>query len=146
LLLGNAALGNNWLHFDEPTHTYSIIDGTRKFRVPSVTQVLEPLIELDGIPREALIAAGQFGTHVHSAVALMLNKQLEWKTLDTRLVPFVRAADKFVTEQCVTLLKIEHRMCDPDLKFAGAMDLLGVMSKYTCVIDWKTASVMPRTI
>jgi len=127
--------------FDEKEHRYSLDDQ----EIPSVTQVLEPLQCWDGIPPETLEAARVFGQQVHHAVALALLVQLDWATLDPQLVPYVTAAQKFVKEAEVTVLRVEHRMVDPQLKFAGTLDLLGVMRRYTAVFDWKTPTVMPRT-
>ena len=127
--------------FEQETHTYRL-DGQV---IPSVTQVLEPLMELEGIRREVLEEAAAFGTHVHEACALMLQKRLDWATLDTRLVPYVSAAKKFVEEAKVVVLRVEHRMCDPVLRVAGTLDLLGVIDRSTGIFDWKSSAVMSKT-
>ena len=54
------------LAFNAESHTYTL-DGRA---LPSVTQVLDPLNELDGVPRDVLAAATEFGTHVHLACDL----------------------------------------------------------------------------
>jgi PD-(D/E)XK nuclease superfamily len=127
--------------FEQETHIYYLDEQ----EIPSVTQVLEPLMELEGIPRDILEEAAAFGTHVHEACALMLHKQLEWRTLDPKLVPYVSAAKKFIQEAGVIVLRIEHRMCDPSLKVAGTLDLLGVIDKHTAIIDWKSTATMSKT-
>jgi hypothetical protein len=129
------------LRFEPAGHKYFLDEE----QIPSVTQVLEREQVLDGIPRDTLEAAREFGQHVHSAIALALQKQLDWKKLDPKLVPYVSAAMLFVKEAEVQVLRVEQRMHDPALKYAGALDLLGVLRKHTAVIDWKTAASMPRT-
>lgn len=132
---------NPELSFDAETHTYAI----KGKAVPSVSAVLEPLQELDGIPRDVLEHARILGQHVHTACAMMVNKVLEWRTLDLKLVPYVQAAKKFIEENEIKVLAAEYRMADDGLKFAGTLDLLGVFRRYTCVFDWKATSMMPRT-
>jgi hypothetical protein len=129
------------LEFRPDDHTYYI----EERQVPSVSSVLEPLNQLDGIPPSTLERARLLGQHAHKAIALMLYKALEWRKLDPVLVPYCMAAQKFVKEADVRVLSIEHRMGDPGLKFAGTLDLLGIMGKYTCVYDWKCVDTMPRT-
>jgi hypothetical protein len=128
--------------FEADTHTYYLDEQ----EIPSVTQVLEPLQELEGIPRQVLEEARVFGQHVHQACALMLYKTLDWRTLDLKLVPYVSAAKKFVEENKVTVLRVEHAMCDPALKVAGTLDLLAVLNKVTAIFDWKSTTVMSRTV
>jgi hypothetical protein len=128
--------------FDAESHRYYLGDE----QIPSVTQVLEPLQELEGIPRGILESARDFGIKVHSACALMINKSLDWRTLDPQLVPYVSAARKFLQESGVTMLRYEHRMVDPSLKIAGTLDFTGMLNRYAAVFDWKTTAVMGRTV
>jgi hypothetical protein len=129
------------LTFDAKLHRYYLKDK----RVPSVSEVLEPLLELDGIPRDVLEAARITGQHVHHAVHLMVNKQLEWGTLDPALVNYVAAARLFLAENDVKVLASEYRMADEGLRVAGTLDLLGIIKRYTAVFDWKVTATMPRT-
>lgn len=130
------------LDFDPAHHEYKL-DG--RF-VPSVTKVLEPLDLLDGIPLPTLQAAGELGRRVHEAVGMLMKRVLEWRTLDTALVPYCQAAQKFCDETGFKVLRVESRMGDPELRFAGTLDLMGVLQGKTSIIDWKSSSVMPRTV
>lgn len=123
--------------FDPERHEYAL-NGEW---LPSVTQVLEPEEQLDGIPPEDLARGRERGHHVHEACALLAYKNLEWRTLDPLLVPWVEAAQKFLTESNFTVLRVEHRMFDPDLKVAGTMDLFGVMNRNSWIIDFKSGFV-----
>jgi hypothetical protein len=127
--------------FEHETHQYYLDEE----KIPSVTQVLEPLQELEGIPRAVLEEARVFGQHVHKAAALLPHKMLEWRTLDPKLVPYVAAAKKFLEEAKVVVLRVEYPMCDPSLKVAGTGDLFGVIDRCSAVFDYKTTAVMSRT-
>jgi hypothetical protein len=127
--------------FNEEAHEYRLDDE----RIPSVTEILEPLQELDGIPRAALDIARERGWAVHKACSLLLHRQLDWPKLDPKIVNYVQAAQKFLKETEVTPLRIEYPMVDPELKFAGTLDLLGVMHRFSCIFDWKAVDTMPRT-
>jgi len=128
--------------FDEASHVYRL--GGRV--VPSVTQVLEPLQELEGIPPAILEVARVFGQHVHTACALMIEQTLDWSTLDTKLVPYVSAARQFLKDSNLVILRSEHRMYDPKLMFAGTLDVAGMIAKTPWILDWKSTSVMSRTV
>jgi len=130
------------LEFDNPTHTYRI-DGRV---VPSVTQVLDPLLELDGIPHDVLEAARVFGTHVHEAVNLMVRCQLDWSRLDPYLLPCVNGAKNFLKDTGFIVLASELRVCSPKLRCAGTLDLDGILNEWPSVIDWKSTTVVPPTV
>ena len=123
--------------FDPDTHRYTL-NGER---LPSVTEVLEPEEQLDGIPAEDLARGRERGHHVHVACALLCYNNLEWSKLDPLLVPRVSAARKFLKETNFTILRVEHRMFDPTLKVAGTLDLFGVMNRFSWIIDWKSGMV-----
>jgi hypothetical protein len=122
-------------------HTYTL-DGQR---VPAVSDVLEPLQVFDNIPPAVLEKAREIGTAGHEAIALMLQKQLDWATLDPKLVGYVLAAQKCVAELEIRVLSVETRLADPGLKVAGTLDILGILRKRSAVIDWKLTEQMPRT-
>lgn len=128
--------------FDREAHAYHL-DGER---IPSVTEVLEPLQELDGIPRGVLEVARTRGQHVHYAVHLMIHKALVWETLDTQLVGYVQAAKRCIEENSIRVLVSEHHMCDPSLKVGGTLDVLGIMGRHTGIYDWKAVDTMSRTV
>lgn len=129
------------IDFDRASHTYRL--GGRV--VPSVSDVLEPLQLLDGIPEKVLEEARIRGQHVHSAIHMMIHNALDWPTLHTDYVPYVTAARKFIRECEVKVIASEYRMGDDGLRFGGTLDLLGVMKRMTAVIDWKAVAQMPRT-
>jgi len=129
------------LEFEEKTHTYKLMG----MRIPSVTQVLEPLEDFSGIDPDVLETARVFGTHVHDACALMLKVKLNWSTLDPSLIPYVTAARDFIRERKLVVLNAEERMHEPDLRFAGTIDLFASWHGKLTIFDWKSATSMPRS-
>lgn len=129
------------LTFDPKHHRYYLDEQ----EVPSVTRVLEPMQELDGIPKDILEQARIRGQHVHAACHMLVAKTLEWRTLDPTLMPYVSACDKFLKENEIKVLVAEKQMADPGLKFAGTLDVLGIFRRNPCIFDWKSTATMPRT-
>lgn len=129
------------LEFDDEEHRY-YIDSER---VPAVSDVLEPLNQLEGIPLDVLEAARIRGHHGHHAIALDIHKQLVWQTLDPKLVGYVEGAKKFIAECEVRVLAVEYRMGDPGLKVGGTLDVMGIVNKNQAIIDWKLVDKMPRS-
>jgi hypothetical protein len=124
------------LRFDPDRHEYFVGDE----RYPSVTEVLEPEQQLDGIPPDVLERARIMGNHVHEACALLAYNRLDWATLDPLLVPRVQAARAFLKDTALTVLRVEYRMADPQLKVAGTLDLYGVLDRKTWVLDFKSGA------
>jgi len=132
------------LEFDKGSHTYRV-DGRR---VPSVTQVLDPLLELDGIPRDVLEAARVFGQHVHEACHLMVRGELDWSRLDPALVPYIEGARRFIEESGIVIIASELAVTGAreGVMCAGTLDIAGVMREAEWIIDYKATSSIPRTV
>jgi len=128
------------LEFDRARHRYTVGGVV----LASVTQVLEPEEQLDGIAPDVLEAGRLRGQHVHEACALLAHNNLDWRTLDPLLVPYVDACNRFLTHADLTVLLVEQRMYDPQLQIAGTMDLLGVINGKEWILDYKSG-VVSRT-
>lgn len=132
--------------FNEERHEYHV--GGVQF--PSVTQVLDPLLELEGIPRAALEAAAHFGTHVHLACHLWDRGELDEEALDPRLAPYLEGWKSFLRETGVVVLSSELRVAHPTLRYAGGLDkviLWKRRSKETRhVLDLKSGALVPPTV
>lgn len=129
------------LRFDAATHTYTL--GT--IRLPSVTKALEVLEDFSHVDREAWERARIRGQHVHSAIALMLNDELDWGSLDSELVPYVKGAERFLADSELTVISHELRLHHSQLGYAGTLDLLGEWKFKLSLFDWKSGLV-PRTV
>lgn len=130
------------LHFDSDSHTYTI-GGER---LPSVTQVLEILTDLEGIPFRHLEYARGRGDAVHYGCELHDRDELDWDTVDAELIPFIEAWIKFRKQTGFVVDKIEHRMFHPALRFAGTLDRTGLLYGEPAIVDIKAvAKVYPTT-
>lgn len=133
------------LHLDEATHTYTL--GGRV--LPGVTGVLEnALREMEGIPEHVYKAAGEFGQHVDSACHLFDHRNLDWESLDPRLMPYVRGYEKFIYDSSVTIIASKKRVHHPARGYAGEMDKLILMRGLArpCVLDVKSSSIVPKSV
>jgi len=127
------------LTFDEASHTYRIFGRV----VPSVTQILEPLQFLDGVPWAVLEAAREFGTHVHLACHLRNLGQIDEDTLDAPLKPYLAGWDRFLFETGFVVTASEQRLFDPMMRYAGTADAFGIWKGTTWVVDIKSGVVPP---
>jgi len=132
-------LADGALAFDEPSHTYTL----HGKRVPGVTEVLDTIRMLDGVPPEVLAAAGEFGTHVHQACHLHNMDDLDWDSLDPRLALYVRGYRKFVADTGFKVIHSERRVASARYSYAGTLDLYGELRSATTVIDLKSTASLP---
>lgn len=129
------------LTFDAAKHVYRY-DGRV---VPSVTQILDPLQELDGVPRAILEAAREFGSHVHLACHLLNIGKLDLDTLDEALVPYVADWQSCLTQTGMTVIESETRLYNRHLGYAGTPDSIVEWQRTSWVVDLKSG-VVPWTV
>jgi hypothetical protein len=116
-----------------------------------VTQVLDPLLELDGIPKDVLKAAAEFGTHVHMACDLYDRGVLDEPALDPRLAPYLSAWKLFLHETGSKVVHSEIRVASAKLKYAGTLDKIVQLGRVInrreprVLLDIKSGLV-PRTV
>lgn len=136
------------LQFEEEGHAYTL-NGRR---VPSVTDVLQPLLMLDGIPWDVLEAARIFGSHVHLACHYHNIDALDWSSLDDRLASYTRGYLKFLADSAFVVLGSEERVASTVCGYAGTLDLRGLIGGRrgkvvrTSVVDIKSTAALPRTV
>jgi hypothetical protein len=132
------------IEFEEAEHIYRI-DG---LQVPSVTQCLGLLDLYDGLNKNVLAAAREFGIHGHKAMALAVRNQLNWSTLDGALVPYVTKGIEFLAEveKHSTITASELIVGDPKLKVAGTIDLLTENERYTDLYEFKFTYAPPPMV
>lgn len=121
-------------------HEY-YVDGVRK---PGVTRILQDmgLIDFSGVPADIMECAQKFGTAVHTATELDDNNDLDFKTLDPALVPYIEAWHKFKSENGVEILGIETNHYNPIYQYCGKDDRLAIVRSERTVIDIKTSTSM----
>lgn len=126
------------LVFDEAKHEYRL-DGRR---LPSVTQLLSPLVDCSMVPQETLKRAQALGTAVHRMTELHDNDDLDEDSLSDELRPYLTAWMRFRTECQFEPVTIEQRMFHPIYRYAGTSDRTGVIKGRLAVIDLKKMMVL----
>ena len=111
------------LIFQEAGHKY-FLNGTE---VPSVTTVLQPLVDYSHVPPAVLAAAADLGTKVHRACELFDHDDLVMDALDPRLVGYVAAWARFKRETGFVVEFNEHRVYSTIYRCAGQFDRVGLM-------------------
>ena len=109
------------LEFNEERHEYRL-DGKI---VPSVTQILRPLMDFSGIPPDVLEHKRQIGTAVHKAIELDLLGELDETSVAPALAPYFGAWRDFKSEFGVKDgTTTEYRVCSKIHGYAGTVDLI----------------------
>lgn len=134
------------LAFDAFLHEYRV----GGVLVPSVTQILDPLLELWRVDPVVLKAAALFGTNVHLACHLWNLGQLDPGSLDPPLVPYLTGWQRFVAASGFRLTMSEPKVYHSKLRYAGGPDAVGVMPRLraldqSALIDIKSG-VLPITV
>lgn len=117
------------LTFDHATHTYEV--GGKV--LPSVTQIVNRVIPRQHYADEWYLRRGSM---VHKAIAMHLNGNLDWPSLDPRILGYVRAADRCLAENFPNWREdfvAEMPLPGGPLGYAGTFDLLTGGK----LIDWK---------
>ncbi|MDB5975199.1 MAG: hypothetical protein JWR07_1959 [Nevskia sp.] len=130
------------LTFDELSHTYTFEGRT----VPSVTQLLAPLSNLQMVDPAVLRAAADFGTAVHKACELDDLGELDEESLDPALGPYLSAWRKFSAEHAVKWTLIEGRMHNQAMGYAGTVDRYGAVRGDDAVVDLKSSAILYPTV
>jgi hypothetical protein len=102
---------------------------------------------LDGIPKDLLAAAAQFGQHVHLACHLYDLGRLDESDLDEPLRPYLEAWKKFLADTGAVVLESERRVLHYTLNVAGTLDkvIRMPMRRERHVLDIKSGSTLPWT-
>lgn len=109
------------IQFIEDTHTY-LLDGNP---VPSVTEIIKPLVDVGRVPQEVLEYKRSLGKAVHKAIELHEQQNLDFDTLDQDALPFFEAWLKFTQDTGFRAVLTEQIVWSEKLRFAGTLDILG---------------------
>lgn len=126
------------LVFNEERHEYSM-DGRR---IPSVTQLLAPLVDYSVVPKDVLERAQALGTAVHRMTELHDNDDLDEDSLSDELRPYLKGWIKFRAECQFEPVTVEHRMFHSLYRYAGTSDRTGVIKGRLAVVDIKKMMVL----
>lgn len=126
------------IEFREATHEYFV--GGKP--MPSVSEILRPLVDFSRVPPDALEFARERGTAVHKATELHDLGTLDEDSVDEHVRPYLNAWKKFLEETGFIPRLIEHRVYHGGYGYCGTIDRLGVMTRLAgspgAVIDIKT--------
>lgn len=130
------------LDFDDATHTYTLAG----VRVPSVTQILKPLTDLSGIPREVLEAKRDLGSRVHEACEYDAADDLDEASVEPDVAPYLAAWRAFMSDSGARIVHSERIVYEPVLRYAGKLDLVLDCGGDRILTDIKTSIVLPHAV
>lgn len=130
------------LHFDEATHTYRY----RGDVVPNVTRVLSGLTDYSQIPPDTLEVARQKGVAVHKMVELHAKGDLDEETLPEWMRPVFARWLAFLSDTGFQVLQSEQRVYSKEYRYAGTLDLFGLIRGKETLIDLKRSLMGGRVI
>lgn len=130
------------LTFDEARHEYRLLGGV----VPSVTQILAPLVDLSGIPRAVLDAKRQLGQDVHYACQLLDEDDLDEDSVEEQIEQYLQAYKRFKADTGAVVLLNEQRVADPLLLYAGTLDRVMAIKGDKWLVDLKTCISTPLAV
>lgn len=128
----------------ESDHTYWL--GKRQF--PSVSEVIRPVCNFDGIPVEVLERKSEIGRAVHSLTEWHDRREaIDKKTIHPEVLPYFEAWRKFTKEMKPKWSEIEVRKHHPVMGYAGTKDRRGVITALgpeTWIVDVKTVATVSK--
>lgn len=114
--------------------------------VPSVSEIIRPLVDYSMVPADILEAAREFGQHVHLACHLFDIGELDWASLDPALAPYVRSWERFIEESGAVVVASEQPVVHQPLGYAGTPDRVLMWNERFVVPDIKSTSVVPKSV
>jgi hypothetical protein len=129
------------IEFKGDTHEYFVDDK----RWPSVTEILRPLNQLDGVNPELLDRARDFGTNAHKACELFDKGVLDEAALDPALAPYLAGWKQFLFDSNATVYFNERIVIHQKFQYAGTLDRVVNWGKHQRLIDIKTGLVPKST-
>lgn len=125
------------LEFDPVQHLYKW-DG---FAVPSVTQILKPISDYDGIPRYIMDIAADRGNRVHKATELYDAGDLDEDSIDSEVAGYLEGWKKFRDSYGYSIAACELRVFSIKKGYAGTLDRLLVKNDNYYLGDIKTTAI-----
>lgn len=109
------------IKFVEEGHVY-LLDGKP---VPSVTEILKPLVDMSRVPPDVLEYKRSLGKAVHRAIELYERNDLDPDSLDADATPFFGAWLRFKKETGFRALLTEQVVWSAKQRYAGTLDVIG---------------------
>lgn len=126
--------GDKTLYFSPLEHKYHL----GQMELVSVTRYLKAAGYTHGFNGDN--SRAEFGRYVHEATALLDMDDLEIERLDMRLIPYVRAWERFKAEQGFVpdMTVSERPIFHPVYLYAGMPDRAGTLKGKPCVVEIKS--------
>lgn len=130
------------LVYRDADHKYTF----SSFRVPSVTQTLEPLMNFDGMPQKVREDALLRGTLVHKLTESWdRGKPLDLELIDdAQLGGYLRSYQKLRDDFRFEIVSIEERLYHRKHRFAGTSDRLVIHDGDLGVLELKSGPLHPE--
>ena len=129
------------LERDDATHTYRFGGVV----LPSVTQILRPLIDLSGIPRDVLEAKRDLGQRVHAACHYLSENDLDPSSVDPDVEPYLAGFERFLRETGAEIIANEQFVHSQQWGYAGQLDLIARIDGATHLLDIKSCVAVPMS-
>ena len=81
------------------------------------------------------------GTAIHLALRFHLEGDLNWASLDPRIVGYVRSAIRFLEDAKVMAEMVEQPLGSRVYRFCGTPDVVGMAFGDPAIIDWKSGGL-----
>lgn len=128
--------------FNKQDHTYRMENGEIW---PSVTQILADLGFYRNAEKYFTEESATLGIYVHEIVNMYLEDTLDECSIDEVLLPYFNAFQKFFADTGFAHPVCELAMVSETYRFAGTVDLVGILNDGDSIIDVKTGLVGPVT-
>jgi len=138
-----------YVTFEPIEHVYTLHEdfnggpATSSRVVPSVTQIIQDNnlgFDFSQLPKLDLAWYGDRGTKVHLACEYMDKGVLDWKTVDPRILGFVKSYQLGKHEYKFEVLETEMLVLDPLHRYAGQLDRIVEMDDKASQIDIKSGA------
>jgi hypothetical protein len=127
--------------FKPEDHTYWL----GRHRLPSVTEILQPLTDFRFVREDVLQWKSDLGRAVHRAIELHLLDDLEYDSLGGEVAQYFAQFLEFQRDSNFRAIATELVVSHP-LGYAGTLDAVGVINRKVAVIDWKTTTALSPTV
>lgn len=125
------------LTFNEERHEYRWNGGI----VPSVTQVLAPLVDFSMVPPDALEFGRDRGKAVHKMIELDVRGELDETSVHGVLLGYLEQWREFLAVTGFVAEASEEVLYSTRYGYAGTLDLRGRIGRKKTLIDTKSGSI-----
>lgn len=130
------------VEFIEATHTY-LVD---KVEYPSVSTVLNVMVDLSRVPRDKLEYKRMIGRATHRCIELYEAGELDVESVDPQIVPYLEGWIRLKSAKPFRVLAAEKIVYSMKYRVAGRLDILAELDSDIWLLDAKcTYEMAPST-